>query len=87
MIDEPQIFENLTHWCKQNKLNPLSLSGTQFVHDTEEMGQSLTVSTMSRHVASISRLLDLLKQTNPTKEPVVILGLKRLKRNLGRAQK
>lgn len=42
---------------------------------------------MSRRVSSTSRLLDLLKQTNPTKEPVVILGLKRLKRNLGMAQK
>ena len=53
----------------------------------EEMGQSLTVATMSRRVASISRLLDLLKQPNPTKEPDVILGLKRLKRNLCIAQK
>jgi len=42
---------------------------------------------MSRRVASISRLLDFLKQPNPTKEPDVILGLKRLKRNLGIAQK
>ena len=50
------------------------------------MGQSLTVATMSRRVASISRLLDLLKQPNPTKEPDVTLGLKRLKRNLGIAQ-
>jgi integrase len=53
----------------------------------EDVGQSLTVATMSRRVASISRLLDLLKQPNPTKEPDVILGLKRLKRNLGIAQK
>ena len=80
-------FEHLTRWCKQNKLNPLSLSGTEFVQYLEEMSQSLTVATMSRRVASISRLLDLLKQPNPTKEPDVILGLKRLKRNLGIAQK
>jgi len=80
-------FEHLTRWSQQNKLNPLSLSGTEFVQYLEEMGQSLTVATMSRRVASISRLLDLLKQPNPTKEPDVILGLKRLKRNLGIAQK
>jgi len=80
-------FEHLTRWCKQNKLNPLSLNSTQFVDYIDEMGQSLTVATMSRRVASISRLLDLLKQANPTKEPDVILGLKRLKRNLGIAQK
>ncbi|XDZ65408.1 tyrosine-type recombinase/integrase [Alphaproteobacteria bacterium LSUCC0684] len=80
-------LEHLTRWSQQNKLNPLSLSGTEFVQYLEEMGQSLTVATMSRRVASISRLLDLLKQPNPTKEPDVILGLKRLKRNLGIAQK
>jgi len=80
-------FEHLTRWCKQNKLNPLSLNGTQFVQYLEKMGQSLTVATMGRRVASISRLFDLLKQPNPTKEPDVILGLKRLKRNLGIAQK
>jgi len=79
-------FEHLTRWSQQNKLNPLSLSGTEFVQYLEEMGQSLTVATMSRRVASISRLLDLLKQPNPTKEPDVTLGLKRLKRNLGIAQ-
>ena len=80
-------FEHLTRWSQQNKLNPLSLSGTEFVQYLEEMGQSLTVATMSRRGASISRLLDLLKQPNPTKEPDVTLGLKRLKRNLGIAQK
>ncbi|XDZ67111.1 tyrosine-type recombinase/integrase [Alphaproteobacteria bacterium LSUCC0226] len=80
-------FEQLTHWRKQNKLNPLSLSVIHFVQYLEEMGKSLTVATMSRRVASTSRLLDLLKQPNPSKEPDVILGFKRLKRNLGIAQK
>ena len=51
------------------------------------MGQLLTIATMSRRIASISRLLDLSKQPNPTKEPDVILGLRRIKRNLGIAQK
>ena len=72
-------FEHITRWCKQNKLNPLSLSGTQFVRYIEDVGQSLTVATISRRVARISRLFDLLKQPNSTKEPDVILGLKRLK--------
>jgi len=79
-------FEHLTRWCKQNKLNPLSNSGTKFVDYIEEMGQLLNVLTMSRRVASISRLLDL-SPPNPTKEPDVILGLKRLKHNLGIAHK
>ena len=54
-------FEHLTRWSQQKKLNPLSLSGAEFVQYLEEMGQSLTVATMSRRVASISRLLELLE--------------------------
>jgi len=51
------------------------------------MSKTLSVATISRRIASISRLLELLKQPNPTKEPEVILGFKRLKRKLGMAQK
>jgi len=51
------------------------------------MGETLSVATISRRIASISRLLELLKQPNSTKEPEVILGFKRLKRKLGMAQK
>ena len=80
-------FDHFENWCQINRLHPLHVTAQQFVSYLEQMGESLTVATIGRRVASIGRLLDLLKQPNPTKDPDVILGLKRLKRKLGMAQK
>ena len=83
-------YSDYTHyeaWCQDNQHNPTNVSGQQFVAYLEHMGETLSIATISRRIASISRLLELLKQPNPTKEPEVILGFKRLKRKLGMAQK
>jgi len=52
-----------------------------------DMGESLTVATIQRRVASLSSIFNLTKSTNPTKEPVVILTIKRLRRKYGKPQK
>ena len=51
------------------------------------MGESLTVATIQRRVACLSSVFNLTKSTNPTKEPVVILTIKRLRRKFGKPQK
>ena len=51
------------------------------------MGRTLTVATIQRRVASLSNTLSLTKNANPTKEPVVILTFKKLRRKFGRPQK
>ena len=51
------------------------------------MGESLTVATIQRRVASLSSIFNLTKSTNPTKEPVVILTFKKLRRKFGKPQK
>jgi integrase len=51
------------------------------------MGENLTVATIQRRVASLSSIFNLTKSTNPAKEPVVILTIKRLRRNFGKPQK
>ena len=48
--------------------------------------QSLTVATIERRVASLSSIFNLTKSTNPTKEPVVILTIKKLQRKFGKPQ-
>jgi integrase len=80
-------FEHYVSWCETNDLNPFEVRGEQFVVYLEHMGESLTMATITRRIASISRLFALLKRPNPTKEPEVILGFKRLKRKIGMAQK
>ena len=51
------------------------------------MGESLTVATIQRRVASLSSIFNLTKSANPTKEPVVILTIKKLRRKYGKPQK
>ena len=51
------------------------------------MGESLTVATIQRRVASLSSIFNLTKSTNPTNEPVVILTFKKLRRRFGKPQK
>ena len=80
-------YEHYYAWCLENKVQRKNVTGKQFVAYLEHMGETLSVATIGRRIASISRLLELLKQPNPTKEPEVILGFKRLKRKLGMAQK
>jgi integrase len=51
------------------------------------MGESLTVATIQRRVSSLGSIFSLTKGANPTKEPVVILTIKKLRRKFGRPQK
>ena len=51
------------------------------------MGESLTVATIQRRVASLSSIFNLTKSANPTKEPVIILTIKKLRRKFGKPQK
>jgi len=80
-------YEHYYAWCQDNQHNPTNVNGQQFLAYLEHMGETLSVATIGRRIASISRLLELLKLPNPTKEPEVILGFKRLKRKLGMVQK
>ena len=49
--------------------------------------KTLTVATIQRRVANLSSILSLTKNANPTKEPVVILTFKKLRRKFRRPQK
>jgi len=51
------------------------------------MGEDLTVATIQRLVSSLSSIFSLTKSTNPTKEPLVILIFKKLRRKCGKPQK
>ena len=51
------------------------------------MGGNLTIATIQRRVANLNSIFNLTKNTNPTKEPVVLLTFKKLRRKFGRPQK
>jgi len=51
------------------------------------MGGNLSVAPVQRKIASLNSIFNLTKSKNPTKEPLVILTTKKLRRKFGRPQK
>jgi len=73
-------------WCQKYQNNPLNIHGEQFANYILQMGENLTVATIQRRVANLNSIFNLTKSTNPTKEPVVILTIKKLRRKFGKPQ-
>jgi len=74
-------------WCQKYQYSPLNIHEDEFAEYILEMGEGLTVATIQRRVASLNSIFNLTKSTNPTKEPVVILTIKKLRRKFGKPQK
>jgi len=80
-------YMHYSKWCQKYQYNPLNIHEEQFANYILQMGDSLTVATIQRRVASLNSIFNLTKGTNPTKEPVVILTIKKLRRKFGKPQK
>ena len=65
-----------SNWCQKYNYDPLNINEDKFADYILQMGESLTVATIQRRVASLSSIFNLTKNTNPTKEPVVLLTWK-----------
>jgi len=76
-----------SNWCQKYQYDPFNIHEDKFADYILQMGESLTVATIQRRVASLSSIFNLTKSANPTKEPVVILTIKRLRRKYGKPQK
>ena len=80
-------YRHYSEWCQKYHCDPFNNHEEQFADYILQMGESLTVATIQRRVASLSSIFSLTKNANPTKEPVVILTLKKLRRKFGKPQK
>ena len=80
-------FEHYATWCYKYQYDPLDTHEDKFADYILQMGENLTVATIQRRVASLSSIFNLTKSTDPTKEPVVILTFKKLRRKFGKPQK
>ena len=80
-------WQHYAAWCQNNQYEPLESTEDKFAAYVLAMGETLTTATIRRRIASLRTLFKLVKAPNPTDEPEVILTLKRLHRQLGRAQK
>jgi site-specific recombinase XerD len=80
-------FEHYATWCHKYQYDPFNIHEDKFADYILQMGESLTVATIQRRVASLGSIFNLTKSSNPTKEPVVILTFKKLRRKFGKPQK
>jgi site-specific recombinase XerD len=80
-------YMHYSDWCQKYHCDPLNIHEQQFADYILQMGENLTVATIQRRVASLGSIFSLTKSANPTKEPVVILTFKKLRRKFGKPQK
>jgi len=73
-------------WCSQNKLKPIPATADTMAIYVDHLSNLKKSATIRRRINSLGTILTLSKNHDPTKEPEVVLALKRMHRKIGRAQ-
>ena len=73
-------------WCSQNNLDPIPVSADTMAIYVDHLSNLNKSATIRRRINSLGTILTLSKNHDPTKEPEVVLALKRMHRKIGRAQ-
>ena len=73
-------------WCSQNKLKPIPATADTIAVYVDHLSNISKSATIRRRINSLGTILKLSKKHDPTKEPEVVLALKRMHRKIGRAQ-
>ena len=78
---------HLMNWCIYNALDFNHLSVEKLALYAESMEDEVATSTISRRLASISSMFNLDQIDNQTRNPDLLLALKRIQRRKDRTQK
>ena len=79
-------FAQYQNWCLQNNLDPIPATGDIMAMYVDYLSENNKSATIRRRINSLGTILKLSKNNDPTKQPEVILALKRMHRKIGRAQ-
>ena len=79
-------FIQYQNWCLQNNLEPIPASAESMATYVDYLSENNKSATIRRRINSLGTVLKLSKNYDPTKQPEVILALKRMHRKIGRAQ-
>ena len=79
-------FAQYQNWCLQNNLDPIPATADIMANYVDYLSQNNKSATIRRRINSLGTVLKLSKNHDPSKEPEVILALKRMHRKIGRAQ-
>ena len=79
-------FIQYQNWCLRNNLEPIPATADAMATYVDYLSESNKSATIRRRINSLGTVLKLSKNYDPTKQPEVILALKRMHRKIGRAQ-
>ena len=79
-------FIQYQNWCIQNNLDPIPATAETMAMYVDYLSENNKSATIRRRINSLGTILKLSKNNDPTKQPEVILALKRMHRKIGRAQ-
>jgi len=73
-------------WCVESRLEPIPAIADTMAIYVDYLSENNKSATIRRRINSLGTILKLSKNYDPTKQPEVILALKRMHRKIGRAQ-
>ena len=73
-------------WCLQNNQEPIPVTADTMANYVDYLSETNKSATIRRRINSLGTVLKLSKNHDSTKDPEVILALKRMHRKIGRAQ-
>jgi len=73
-------------WCSEKKLESMPATADKMAMYVDYLSGNNKSSTIRRRINSLGTVLKLSKNNDPTKQPEVVLALKRMHRKIGRAQ-
>jgi len=73
-------------WCSENRLKPMPATADAMAMYVDYLSENNKSATIRRRINSLGTVLKLSKNYDPTKQPEVVLALKRMHRKIGRAQ-
>jgi site-specific recombinase XerD len=80
-------FEQYSKWCETKNISPIPATADNLAMYVDDLSHTCKSATIRRRVNSLGTVLKLSKNADPTKDPEVILALKRMHRRIGRHQK
>ena len=79
-------FAQYQNWCLQNNQEPIPATAETMATYVDYLSENNKSATIRRRINSLGTVLKLSKNHDPTKQPEVILALKRMHRKIGRVQ-
>ena len=79
-------FAQYQNWCLQNNQEPIPANAETMAMYVDYLSETNKSATIRRRINSLGTVLKLSKNHDPTKQPEVILALKRMHRKIGRGQ-